>query len=248
MSVLFSRNIRTTFLISFNLLLISCVLASTANGQRRRAPDGGARAVVVDERLAVLRDEPRLNARLLQRLGRGRMIAVMGARRAPDGVIFYRVAVTSRTRGWLQSEAVVSNVRKGDDERLLNLIRASKEFDRLARAEIFLEVFPSSPLRPAVLLLLGDAAEEAARKLTREALRRLDEDEMKASRAPTFSYFMNYNGLDRYRRLGIDFVFDEQAKQFHYDGAAWRELVRRYPRSNEAAEARQRLKDFKVEI
>jgi hypothetical protein len=193
--VSFSRNIKTTFLISFNLLLVACVLASTASGQRRRAPAVGARAVVVDERLAVLRDEPRLTARLLQRLGRGRMVAVTGARRAPDGVIFYRVAVTSRTGGWLQSEAVVSNVRKGDDERLLNLIRASKEFDRLARAEIFLEMFPSSPLRPAVLLLLGEAAEEAARNLTREALRRLDEDEMRASGAPVFSYFMNYNGL-----------------------------------------------------
>jgi hypothetical protein len=241
----FSKNIRTLFVVSLSLLLIAVVLTSSASGQRKRAPAVGARAVVVDERLAVLRDEPRLTARLLQRLGRGRMVAVMGARRTPEGIIFYHVAVTSRTRGWLQSEAVVSTVRKGDDERLLTLIKASKEFDRLTRAEIFLEIFSSSPLRPAVLLLLGEAAEDAAQKLTREALRRLDEDEMRANRAPTFSYFMNYNGLDRYRRQGIDFVFDERAKQFHYDGAAWRELVRRYPRSAEAAEAQQRLAALK---
>ena len=236
---------KAPFIISLNLLLVCCVLSLSASAQRRRAPSGGARAVVVDERLAVLRDEPQLSARLLQRLGRGRNVAVTGARRAPEGIIFYRVAVTSRTRGWLQSEAVVSNVRKGDDERLLNLIRASKDFDRLARAEIFLEMFSTSPLRPAVLLLLGEAAEEAAQKLSREAVRRLDEDEMKANRAPAVSYFLNYNGLDRYRRQGIDFVFDEKTKQFHYDGAAWRELVRRYPRSTEASQARQRLQDLK---
>jgi hypothetical protein len=65
-----------------------------------------------------------------------------------------------------------------------------------------------------------------------------------------FERFSNciHNGLDRYRRQGIDFVFDEQAKQFHYDGAAWRELVRRYPRSAEATEARQRLASLNKKI
>ena len=56
-----------------------------------------------------------------------------------------------------------------------------------------------------------------------------------ANGAAAFSYFMNFNGLDRYRRLGIDFVFDAATKQYHYDGASWREIVRRYPRSAEAA-------------
>jgi hypothetical protein len=91
------------------------------------------------------------------------------------------------------------------------------------------------------LLLLGIAAEDAARKLTAEAVRRLEGVEMTAGGAPAVAYFMNYNGLDRYRRLGIVFVFDESTKQFHYAGATWREIVRRYPRSNEANEARRRL-------
>jgi hypothetical protein len=229
------------------LLLCACMLALPveAYAQRRRAPGGGARAVVVDERLAVLRDEPQFSARLVQRLGRGRMVSVLGARRASEGITFYRVAVTRRTRGWLQSEAVISPARKGDDERLLNLVRASKDFDRISRAAIFLEMFTASTRRPAVLLLLGEAAEEAAQKLTREAARRLDEDEIKANRAPAFSYFMNYNGLDRYRRQGVDFIFDVAAKQYHYDGASWREIVRRYPRSTEAESARQRLAALK---
>lgn len=227
-----------------SLLVIVCALslAQDAGAQgRRNAPGGGQRAVVVDERLAALRDEPELSARLLQRMGRGRMVAIMGAKRSPEGVTFYRVAVTRRTRGWLQSDAVVSPARAGDDERLLRLIRGSEEFDRIVRARIFLELFIRSPLRPAVLMLYAEAAEEAARRLSREATRRLNEREMTAGGAPRFSYFMNYNGLDRYNRQGISFTFDPVTKQFHYDGASWRELLRRYPRSLEAERARAKL-------
>ena len=52
---------------------------------------------------------------------------------------------------------------------------------------------------------------------------------------------MNYNGLDRFNRAGITFVFDPAAKRFHYDGTSWREIVRRYPQSPEAEQARARL-------
>ena len=230
--------------IAFVLLALSIhLLFSVAHtsGQQRRGSGGGQRAIIVDERLAALRDGPELSALLLQRMSRGRMVTITGAKRAPDGLTFYRVRVTRRTGGWLQSDAVVMPARKGDDERLLRLIRGSEEFDRIERARIFLDMFPRSPLRPAVLLLYGEAAEEAASKLSREAARRLDEHEMTAGGAPIFSYFMNYNGLDRYRRQGIAFVFDRTTKQFHYDGESRREILRRYPHSAEAAQARQRL-------
>jgi hypothetical protein len=209
--------------------------------QRRRAPGGGRIAVVVDERLAALRDAPQLDANLLQRMSRGRMVSITGARRAPDGVTFYRVAVTRRTSGWVQSEALASPSRAEDDDRLLRLIRGSESFDRIQRARIFLDTFTHSPLRPAVLMLYGEAAEETATKLSRDASRRLDEGEMKAGGAPAFTYFMNFNELDRFNRQGITFVFDRGTKQFHYDGAAWREVLRRYPRSPEAEQARKRL-------
>jgi hypothetical protein len=169
------------------------------------------------------------------------MVAIMSTRRTPEGVTFYRVAVTRRTRGWLQSEAVVSPAGNNDDERLLRLIRGSEDFDRIVRARIFLDVFPKSSLRPTVLMLYAEAAEEAAGKLSREAGRRLDEREMTAGGAPLFTYFLNYNGLDRYNRQGISFVYDRATKQFHYDGAAWREIVRRHSRSSEAERARSRL-------
>jgi hypothetical protein len=227
-----------------SLLTIACALAlvSVAAAQRRRVTTMGNRsAIVVDERLAALRDGPDPSAQLLHRLSRGRVVLVLGAKRNADGLTFYRVAVTRRTGGWLQSEAVVSPARAEDDERLLRLIRASEDFDRIARARIFLDMFPRSPARPAVLMIYAEAAEAAAARLSRDAARRLDEREMSANGAPVFSYFLSYNGLDRYRRQGITFTFNRALKQFHYDGEGWREILRRYPRSPEAAEARKHL-------
>src|SRR6185503_20368996 len=122
-----------------------------------------------------------------------------------------------------------------------HLISGTDEFDRVARARIFLETFPRSSLRAKVLLLLGDAAEEAAAKLSRESERRFERREIPTDGAPEFSYFLNYNGLDRYNRQGVLFTFDRDAKRFHYDGAAWREILKRYPDSMEAEEARKRL-------
>jgi len=141
----------------------------------------------------------------------------------------------------MQGDAVVRINKRGEDQKLLRLVKASEDFDRIARARIFLDSFPSSPLRPIVLLLCGDAAEDAAAKLSSDASRRLKDAEMTASGAPQFSYFLNYAGLDRYNRQGIRFIFDADQKRFHYDGANWREIIRRYPRSRESSEARKRL-------
>src|ERR1043166_8421613 len=227
---------------ALSLLALALVApAETHARKKRRPPPAGRAAVVVDERLAALRDAPELSANLLQRLGRGRYVSVTGERASRDGVTFYRVAVTSRTSGWIQSDALVRPSRGGAAARLLRLIRGSEEFERLARARIFLDAFPRSALRPAVLLAYGDAAEEAAAKLSREARRRLDGREMEAGGAPLASYFLNFSGLDRYNRSGVKFVFDPAKRELHYDGAAWREIVRRHPQSAEAAQARERL-------
>lgn len=236
-----SRTVSTACALTVALLLA----ASLTQAQQRRGGRGSVRrAVVVDERLAALRTEPRLAAPLAQRLGRGRVVHIIGAKRASDGVMFYRVAVTRRTRGWVQAESLVSPARAGDDAKLLRLVRDSEGFDRVVRARIFLDVFPKSPLRPTVLLLLGEAAEEAAGELSREAARRLDEREMTAGGAPVHSYFMNYNGLDRYNKQGVIFTYDPASRAFRYDGASWREIIRRYPQSPEATEARKRLKSL----
>lgn len=208
---------------------------------KRRAPAGGRVAVVIDERLSALRTTPELSGVLLRRMGRGALVAIRGERRSRDGVVFYRVNVTSRTSGWIQREALVTPSRTGDDARLLRLIKGSDDFDRIARSRIFLDTFTSSALRPEVLMIYAQAAEEIAGRLSREASRRLDDKEMAAGGAPLFSYFLNYNGLDRYNRQRITFLFDAREKRFRYDGEGWQELVHRYPRSPEAAEARKRL-------
>jgi len=161
--------------------------------------------------------------------------------------VFFFVTVTTRTRGWIQREAVVSARRPGDDQRLLDLIKASQGFDQIARSRIFLDYFRHSPLRPQVLLLLANAAEAEAAKLSREAARRLESVRrvepagrlnLTPTAAPEFTYFMNYTGLDRYNRQRVYFTFDPLTKRFHYDGAAYRELLLRYPNTPEAAEAR----------
>jgi hypothetical protein len=174
-------------------------------------------------------------------MSRGAFVAVKSEKRSRDGVNFYRVSVTTRTVGWIQREAVASPARAGDDARLLRLINASEDFDRIVRARIFLDNFTTSQLRPSVLLIYCQTAEEIAARLSREAARRLDDREMQAGGAPFHSYFLNYNGLDRYNRQGVTFVFDNREKALSYDGEGWQELVHRYPRSPEAVEARKRL-------
>jgi len=242
-SYLSKRNSLSFFSISILLLVLS---AGRLAGQKPRIPTGGRVAVVVDERLSALRAAPNLSARLEQRLSRGRYVAILATQRTEDGLTFYEVKVSRRKRGWLQAGAVVSATLAADDDRLLRLLRSSEDFDLIARARIFLDTFPRSPLRPAALLLYAEAAEEAAGKLSRDAGRRLNHDEMTAGGAPEFSYFMNFNELDRYNRQGIRFVFDPIAKRFHYDGVAWREILRRYPQSAEAVEARKRIEARKA--
>ncbi|MGI8787228.1 MAG: SH3 domain-containing protein [Pyrinomonadaceae bacterium] len=197
-------------------------------------------AVVVDERLAVLRSEPSLYARPIQRMRRGHQVSISGSKEA-DGVTFYRINFAPNNSGWMQAEAVVGRFRRGDDARLAKLVQSSDGFERIERAQIFLDTFPDSPFRPAILLLTGDLMEETALKISGEATRRLDRREMAASGAPLHSFYLNYVALDRYRRLDMDFVFNPNAKLLHYDGAAWREIVQKFPKSAEAVEAQKRL-------
>ena len=224
------------------------ILSQTSASARKRTPAGGRVAIVVDERLSALRTTPDFYGKLLRRVGRGGLVAIRGERRNRDGVVFYRVNVTSRTSGWIQRDAVVSPSRPGDDARLLRLIKGSEAFDRIVRARIFLDNFRLSEFRPEVLMIYAQAAEDASSHLSRDASARLDEKEMNAGGAPLFSYFLNFNELDRYNRQGVTFVFNAREKRFHYDGEGWQEIVHRYPRSSAAVEARKRLDSYPAVI
>ncbi len=225
----------TAKLFTVAFLLSAPGFFAEATAQKQKAPPGGRIAIVIDERLAAVRSLPDPSGVLVRRVGRGRLVAVRAARACPDGTVFLLVNLSARTHGWIQREALVAPWRSGDDQRLLRMIRSATEFDRVIRARIFLDYFPRSPARLEVLELLAATVEEVAPKLSREAARRVGED------ATAFSYFLNYSGLDRYNRQGVRFVFDREARQLHYDGAAWKEIVRRYPRSVQAEEARKQL-------
>ncbi len=227
--------------LTVQLSLVLFVFCLNTSAQQRKAPTGGRLAVVVDERLAALRSTPTLHSNLIRRLSRGRLVAIRSVKISPDGVTFLFVNVTTRTRGWIQRESVVSPSHVGDDRRLFDLIQNSVAFDRIVRARIFLDHFPRSPLRPAVLLLLGDTAESLSTQLSTSISRKLTNVPLAA---PAFSYFLNHPSLDRYNRQGIHFLFDSPTKRLHYDGFSWRLLLRHHPKTPEATEARKRLHDL----
>ena len=212
-------------------------------GSKPKTPSGDA--MVIDETLSVLRTGPSLFADSVQRMRRGRRVKILETKQA-DGVTFCRVSAPPSKVGWMQADAIYGDFRRGDDERLAKLIQASNDFEQIELAAIFLELFPSSNLRPAILLLLGNLAEEAAEKLSRDATRRLNRSEMAASGAPLHSYYLNFVSLDRYRKLGIVFLFDTKTKAFHYDGTSWQEITKKFPTSNETIEARKRIEMLKA--
>src|SRR5688572_24967622 len=238
------------------LILFTFVLASVSDAQRRARPTAskyaapakpkeiGSTAVVLDETLSVLRVKPSLFADSVQRMRRGRTVKILGVTEA-DGVRFYRLSAPPHNTGWVQADAVFGRFRDNDDDRLARLVRASNGFDQIELAVAFSEVFPASKQRPGVLLLLGDLLEDAATKLSKDAGSRLDRREMAASAAPMHSYYLNFNMLDRYRKLGIIFLFNPNTRQYHYEGACWRELTAKFPDAAEAAEARNRIDSLK---
>ncbi|HTK37765.1 MAG TPA: hypothetical protein VL325_04670 [Pyrinomonadaceae bacterium] len=228
-------------------LLITLTFYVPADAQKRRiakpvraqAQVSGS-AVVVDETLSVLRTRPSLFASAIQRMRRGRKVMISGTKEA-DGVTFYKIAAAPSGTGWMQADAVFGRLRPHDDERMAKLVQASDGFDQIEIAEQFFELYPDSPLRPSLLLLYGDLLEEIALKLSRDAAGRLRRPEMAASGAPLHSYYLNFVSLDRYRKLGVTFLFNTETRKFHYNGDSWHEIITKFPKSAEAVEAQKRL-------
>ena len=220
------------------LLLLIC-LGGSVHAQKKKVPQGGRLAVVIDDRLATLRSSPQLRGKLIRRLGRGRLVAVRGRNVNKDGIVFLFVNVSSRTYGWIQKEALASPTQRGDDVRLLRIIGASaSEYEKISLAHIFLEYFSRSPLRSQILLIMGDTAEAVAAPLSKGAAKQLGK---RFTEASDESVYLNYSGLDRYNRLGVRFFFDSRLREIYYDGWAWREILRAHPKSPAAEVARTKL-------
>jgi len=213
-------------------------VGQSASGSSFRALPG----YVVEEHFSALRQQPGLTGRIIERMRRGRFVAVLPQKRVVDGVTFWRVAISRRRRGWVCQQAFVIAGRSGDDERLLRLVEAATGFPRLMLAHILVTQFPRSSLRPRALLILGEEADKAAEILSRE-VKRQDTEHASADKVTARQWYLNDERLDRYNRLGILFEYDEAARAYRYEGWAYREIVRRYPQSPEALRAAEWLKE-----
>jgi hypothetical protein len=247
--------------LTLSLIAIFLIIPYQANAQKKRVATAartrsivstrsseiGKTGVILDETLSVLREKPSLFAEPIQRMHRGRKVMIQGVAES-DGVRFYKVAAPPSNFGWVQAEAVYGKFRASDEERLARLVQASDGFDQIELAVSFLDLYPESKLRPAILLLFGDLVEEVAVKLSRDAKSRLSNREMAASAAPVHSYFLNFVSLDRYRKLGILFLFNPATRTFHYDGWSWKQLVTKFPAAAEGAEAQKRLDALKLKM
>ena len=158
---------------------------------------------------------------------------------------FYRVAVTRRTRGWIHEAAVAVPGRAGEDKRVLERLTSMVDhFDRVTLCHLFIEKFTNSPLMPQALLLFGEEMDRAAHTLSHNATRRLKNlQEEQADRRR--DYYLSDPGLDRYSKLGVRFQYAEKSGEYVYDGQAYRDLVKRFPRSEQAEASRRHLEEAK---
>ena len=227
------------------LLVFVCLISASA--QKPSTSKTRTTAVVIDESLSVLRMQPSLYALPLQRMRRGRRVQILGLVQA-DGVKFCKVAASRSKVGWVQSDALVGKFRTDDEERFVRLVQAAEGFDQVELTSAFLQLYPSSRFRAPMLLLFGDLLENIAIKLSRDAKSRLNRREIAASGAPVHSFYLNLAMLDRYRKLGIVFLFNGSTQRFHYNGASWNEIVRKYPGAIEASEATKRIESVRTKM
>jgi len=228
--------------------------AQTYPLKKRKQVIPGQRAIVYDERLSALRTQPDVKAPLISRLRRDREVGIIGTPRiVGGGPMFYPVAISRNVRGWIIAEALSRPQQGRDAARLMSLIEETKdEFGRVRLARLYALQYRGKDLAPRALLLLGQTAEQVAAKLSREAHKRVGEpDEMLDKQLNRRAYMLNYVGLDRYNKIGVTFDYDEASERLIYDGGAYREILKNYPRSQEAAEARvslERLKQNPAEL
>jgi hypothetical protein len=224
--------------VSLQVLLAGVLLLGSFQNNR------GNQAIVCDERLSALRRHPDIRAPIVRRLRRGRIVTIIGpARGNSEQGLFVPVAVTRRTRGWILVPAVSRAGRSRDGQRILELIaESSDDFVAARLARICADEFAGTPAARVALLLLGEAAERAAEKLSRTIGRRSG-----ISIVSDRVRWLSDPALDRYNRIRVLFELDSSGQRLVYDGSAYRELLNRYPQSAEAMVARERLVSLRVE-
>jgi len=240
------------------LMLVSHPLAQSSARANPRKPDetkaesqpakrvSFVKAVVIDDRFSALRREPSLQSEVIHRLRLGHTVYVIHPGNGDTShPAFCRIAASRRTRGWIYRTAIAVQGRAGEDQRIMKLIEGTSDgLDRIALCRILVERFSQSPLVPRALLIMGDEGERAAETLTQRSRKRISET-AEASASSLRDFYLNDSTLDRYSKLRIVFDFNEQTREYIYDGRAYRDLVSRSPHSEEALLARQRLSRVK---
>src|SRR5215831_10063618 len=102
----YSRKSLLNILFCLFLLLCASTIALGQDDDEKTFAEKYKKGYVFDERLSALRKDPDVMAQIRQRLRRGRSLYLLETHRDSNGVMFYRVAVTRRTRGWIQAAAV----------------------------------------------------------------------------------------------------------------------------------------------
>lgn len=231
------------------LIIASTAFAQASSPDHRNPVDSSSppgrirftRAFIVDDRLSALRREPDMKSQVIHRLRLGRPVFIIESKGGGgDQPRFYRIASTRRTRGWIHESALAIPSRLHEDERIIKLITGTRDgLDRITLCRLFLEQFSRSPIAPRALLALAEEADQASVALTQNARKRLKD--IDACSASLRDYYLNDTGLDRYSKLGIAFDFKSSTAEYVYDGKAYREIVKRFPHSAEAQQARKRL-------
>lgn len=233
---------------------VVCVLAQEPQRSRQTTTPRRAtflKAFVVDDRLSALRREPTLYSEVVRRLHLGRSIYII---RGSSRERFHRVAVTRRTRGWIHESALAIQGRAGEDQRIMKLIDGNRDktntdiIDQITLCRILIDHFPASRLVPRWLLRMGEEAERAAEAFSPRARKRLADGGRGEPEVSMREYYLSDASLDRFSRVRIVFDFNESAGEYVYEGNAYREIVKRFPRAGEAKVARERLEVAKQKM
>src|SRR5262245_30694947 len=242
-TLIHAPNSHIRLIIAFALAAVAAITATAQSERKIFLP--GQRAVVLDERLSALRARPDVKAPLKQRLRRGRRVGVLGRATAGDGADLFRVAVSRNARSWVLADGVCRPGARAEAERLMRLVEETRdEFTKARLARLCADECRATNFAPKALMILGETAEGAAERLSRDANRRVGENDSDAGPNAGLTkrdFLLNYAGLDRYNRISVTFDYDATSDRIVYDGAAYRELLRRYPRSVEAQAAQARL-------
>ncbi|MBZ5553482.1 MAG: hypothetical protein LAO21_12230 [Acidobacteriia bacterium] len=229
-------------------LIISLVLTTehfAATVPTKTPKKNGAKsllAYVFDDRFSVVRSRPDVEAPFLRRLRVGHRVFLPLGGPPSRNVKYRRVVVSRKFSGWILAAAVVAPGLPGDDERLFRHAASQSREKAMIALKILTTHFDRTPLHAAALLRLGQLAEEEAGQLSVEANRKLAREERSLPEGlDEKELFANYRGLDRWASNGVRFIYHREKDRFVYHGEAYREIIRKFPGSPEAASARGRL-------